>query len=281
MTGTCQCRVNAQWCIHCSRGCWFWLTYLLLPMSTKICQLHIGTCKFLQSIRMQLDVLLPCNCAPQVCWCVVIFFVMYQSCATSLGATLICNFLCHLKVQGCDQYADKFILAVETAGADDTADSVISSILFRFVTHTMQRQTSSDPTQKWWTASPLSPCTLDSSQLVKCYAAWPWRIHTQHILSCVTRHNLLINVRVPQCGLALGKICETIGSTQYQTDWYTARSCRHANKWTVVEGLSKLPSYQREKMIELSKVMVIQAMLMIGFIATCVLHCHEIWAIEA
>ncbi len=74
---------------------------------------------------------------------------MYQSCATSLGATLICNFLCHLKVQACDQYADKFILAVETAGADDTADSVISSILFRIVTHTMQRQTSSDPTQKW------------------------------------------------------------------------------------------------------------------------------------
>ena len=52
--------------------------------------------------------------------------------------TLICRFLCHLKVRGCDQYADKFILAVETTGADDTADSIISSILFCFVIHTMQ-----------------------------------------------------------------------------------------------------------------------------------------------
>ena len=43
------------------------------------------TCKILQSIRMQLDVLLPCNCALQVCWRVVICTVTYQSCAISLG----------------------------------------------------------------------------------------------------------------------------------------------------------------------------------------------------
>lgn len=43
------------------------------------------TYKFLQSIRMQLDVLLPCNCALQVCWREVICIVMYQSCAISLA----------------------------------------------------------------------------------------------------------------------------------------------------------------------------------------------------